>query len=458
MQATPPRPPDHLVDPNLLAPTKPKPKPPATEVVVVCKLCGTRMYAPLAKIGQTVRCHDCHTENPIKAPVDPTAGKRAAAQSTQPTLDDVEEFGLSDVSERPVYRPLVAARGDDAILAALEPPPPGFASPDGGRADAITSSATKSVPHSADDDDDGGAEVTLSAPVERIEIKPMVLTPTIHIEADPNAHLYDGRYDNDRLIGPGNFDRQTKDAWKKAPFLLGLVEFLFYPAALARWILYGLGLGVVLIVIQLAFALTFSNDPGAQLAAIFIDGFAGLATGLWLAPFAASLLAILEDTGNGMVEVENWPDWGIGDWFVKAFRVVVAAFVSGLPGIFTAVLLVSGGVTPLVAPLPVVASWTLLFPVVMYSSLVEDSLLAVYSIKTGQSIHRASEAWMLFYLYSVGLAIFGGAFATLALMPYFLTNMLGGAGLVTVAFIYCRVLGRLMWYCEEKATRLPETH
>jgi hypothetical protein len=97
-----------------------------------------------------------------------------------------------------------------------------------------------------------------------------------------------------------------------------------------------------------------------------------------------------------------------------------------------------------------------LFPIVMYSMLIEDSVLAVYSPKTVNSLQRASEAWMLVYLYSIGLAIFAGGFSTLAMWPNFLANLIGGAGLVTLAFVYSRVLGRLMWYGEEKVSKLLE--
>src|SRR5688572_26973882 len=58
----PPRP-DMLVDPTMVPPPKPKPKPKPTEVAVVCRLCGTRMHAPIAAAGQTLRCPDCHTVN-----------------------------------------------------------------------------------------------------------------------------------------------------------------------------------------------------------------------------------------------------------------------------------------------------------------------------------------------------------------------------------------------------------
>ena len=36
-------------------------------MAVVCSLCRTRLYAPLEKIGQTIKCPDCHSENVVPA-------------------------------------------------------------------------------------------------------------------------------------------------------------------------------------------------------------------------------------------------------------------------------------------------------------------------------------------------------------------------------------------------------
>jgi hypothetical protein len=487
------RAPDQLVDPNLLAPPKPKPKPKAQQITVVCKLCGTRMYAPLAKAGQTMQCPDCHSSVEIKAPAAP-----AAAKKTGPTLDDAVDIGLSEPVERPKYRPIVAPRDENAILGELEGadhppgwtppvlggPPPGEAPPAGlpSAASSGRSSVAQSPPpteeidlneiapqkptaaprHAAvsaastydhGEDEQPEAEITLEAPVERVEIKPELPKTYYQPDAD-EERLTSGRYHDDDLIGAGGVDRKSPDAWKKAPFLLGLFEFLLVPAALSRWVLYGLGAGGVIVLLQTAVRLTMSSGLGEQLGAIFVDGAAGLAVGLWLAPFAASLLAIIEDTANGRVEVESWPDWTIGDWFIRAFQVLVAAFVSGLPGIVAAILLAMGGMPVWAMPLPVVACWTVLFPIVMYSMLAENSMFAIYSSRTAASFQTAAEAWMLFWLYSVGLGIFGGGFATLAAWPgSLIANMIGGFGLVTVAFLYCRILGRLMWYSEQKGAK-----
>jgi hypothetical protein len=103
-----------------------------------------------------------------------------------------------------------------------------------------------------------------------------------------------------------------------------------------------------------------------------------------------------------------------------------------------------------------VASWTLLFPIVMFSMLAENSVLGVFSSRTRESFTIATEAWLLFYLYSGGLGFFGCVFAVLAGLAFWPLTMIGGFGVVTIAFLYFRLLGRLMWYCGQKGMRRAE--
>jgi hypothetical protein len=107
-------------------------------------------------------------------------------------------------------------------------------------------------------------------------------------------------------------------------------------------------------------------------------------------------------------------------------------------------------------PLPEVARWTLLFPVALFSMLAENSVLAVFSGRTRESFKIAGEAWLLFYLYSTGLGLLGGGVAMLGGIPFWPVTLIGGFGLVTTAFLYFRLLGRLMWYCDQKGVKFSQ--
>jgi hypothetical protein len=53
-------------------------------------------------------------------------------------------------------------------------------------------------------------------------------------------------------------------------------------------------------------------------------------------------------------------------------------------------------------------------------------------------------------MYSFGLLILAVAAGSLALSQNFMLCSLGAAGLVTLALLYARLLGRMMWYAGQK--------
>ena len=321
------------IDPLMLGPQPlPKPKVNRDEVAVVCYLCRTRMYAPIAQIGQTIKCPDCHSVNEVKAP------KELEKKKPGPTLDDAPDFGLNDPGDRPAYRPIVAPRGEYSALAEFDPAqrPAGWSHPS--RSDAEPATA---VARQADDDDDDHVEITIAAPVERIELKPEIkpLPPP-----DPDEDMYDGKYD-DGLIGD-HVDRSQPQAWKKAPLVIGILGFLFYTSTIPRLILYVVGLIFAICVFHTAVNYGSSEDLSEKVAAIFFSGLSVVSLGFWVASFAAVLLSIVQDTANGQDDVTSYPDWNIVDWIMTSAYFPAAAFVAGLPGSIFTVTLISIGLDP----------------------------------------------------------------------------------------------------------------
>jgi len=435
------------IDPLMLGP-QPRPKPPpATEVPVVCRLCGTRMYAPLEKIGQTIKCPDCHTDNEILGPKKPPPAKKPG-----PTLDDTPDFGLGEPGERPAYRPIVAPRGDYAELAEFDPSqrPPGWSRPERrARAEAAETAA----PTATAEEEEEQEEIIVSAPVERIELKPEIkpLPPP-----DPQDSLYDGKYD-DGLIGDWD-DRKKPDAWKRAPLTIGILSFPFQLNNLVRVILYSIGLAIVANVLRATIEWARSDDPSALVGAIFGCMVTAVGMGCLVASFAAVLLAIVQDTANGADEVSSYPDWNVGEWLVTSMYFPAAAFLAGLPGSFFTTALLGFGLDPrygaFAAVAPLVLSWIVLFPLVLYSMLAEASILAPYSAATYKSLQEVSEGWVFFYMYAALLGMLGGTALAFLASPTLLFSSIGSIGVVLVAVLYCRILGRLMWYASEKMARL----
>ena len=180
-------------------------------------------------------------------------------------------------------------------------------------------------------------------------------------------------------------------------------------------------------------------------------------------PFAATVLAIVQDTGNGSKEIDNWPSWDPTQWFFPALFVAAAVLISGLPGMFlttglSASTISSGGwesglfmVGMLSAPLPL--SWLVLLPIVLYSMLAENSIFAIFSKQTLASLRAAGEGWMLFYMFAAVLFLIAGALGSLIFLNNFLAITAGAVGLVILAFLYARLLGRLMWYGNQEVAK-----
>ncbi len=441
-----PRNPDNLVDPNLLAPLPPRVKEKPKDVAVVCNLCGTRIHVKLEKIGTEVKCPDCHSRNLVVGPKE-----EGAAKTKGPTLEGTENYGMSEVVERPKYRPLQAARGDYEVLSAMDPA-------------AIEQRLTvpeekprkkKLVAKPADDqggdEDEEHGELSLEAPIERAEAArdPRSILPQPEMAAeDP---LYDGRYD-DGLIGD-MVDPRSADAWKKAPLVYGIVDFLFRAGTILRWVMFAAMLTIIAELAKLGVAYAQAEDK-TQAVVLFVLWAGMPILAVWLFSFSAAFHAIVEATGNGDDEVATWPDWNVFGWFGPAMFVLLAAILSALPGGLIAAALAISLREPSVAifaiAAPVVLSMMLLFPFIYCSMLIEDHIFAFASAYTFRSLTIAGDAWMYFCMYSLGLVLLGtGAVSTL-IAPNFLFTAVGAAAAMALLIIYARLLGRLMWVAAQR--------
>jgi hypothetical protein len=443
---TRPTKPDTLVDPNLLPPPPPRAKPKPQQIAVVCKLCGTRTHAPLDKAGKEIKCPDCHSS--IAVPRPQTAAL-AKAKAPGPTLDDVEDFGLSQVIERPKYQPLVAPRGNEVELAGADSPKaasPGTAS----RPAPPRRVLVEPVDDEAAAEDD---EVVLEPPAERPDLvrDPRSILPNPDLE--PPDPMYDGRYEGG-AIGDG-VDPRSPDAWKRAPLVYGILGFVLMPSTLLRLLFFGVWLGAVALVARLAIFYSQADD-NQQILALFVM-WGGIPMGAaWVFSFSSAIQAVVEATANGENEVTQWPDWNVFEWFAAARFVLVASFVAGLPGaIVGAATLAASMDDPAMAifgiAAPPVLSWLVLFPVIHYSMLVEDNMLAILSGQALRNLKAASDGWMFVYMYSFMISIAIAFTAGMLITGSFLVALLGGAGLVALLLLYARIVGRLMWYAGQQA-------
>jgi hypothetical protein len=298
------------------------------------------------------------------------------------------------------------------------------------------------------DEEHEGAEISLAPPVEVAEAARDPRTVLPRPEMEPEDPLYNGRYD-DGLIGDF-VDPRSPDAWKKAPLLYGIVEFLFFPSTLLRLVMFGLLLSAVGVLANMAIRAILEGG-----APMFIM-WAGIPLAFtWLLSFAAAFHTVVVATANGQNAIEEWPDWQIFEWLAPAMYTIVASALALVPGGLVAGLMtLATHSDPMMAAFAIAApplmSWLLLFPFVLHSMLAEDSVTAVASPIVINSLKTAADAWVIFYAYSMGIAFLLAGGLSLMAVSQFLITAVGAMATTAVVLLYARLLGRLMWYTSQK--------
>lgn len=426
------------------------------------------MHAKETQIGEKLRCPDCFTQVEIKAPkVGPPPAKKK-------TLDELEEFQLSEPGNRPAYKPMVEARGEYEELKLLDPdkPPRKEPSPPGATSTPVRSSETvdpmlnehllpgpiagplpkhpaTAVAQVEDDLDD--QEVVLSAPVERIEVRSEVKVP--NVPPPPRDERKEPTWNDDEWGFVS--DPRAMGAWKKSPFYVGIFSIFVDPQILLRVAAYSIGLSVVLALLARAAALA---DPANSqtLTAIFTFLTSGILGFLVLISFSPVLVAIAADTANGDDKVQSWPDWNVGEWILSACYVPVAGILAAMPGVLMACLFFAvGPEARWFAPFPPLVTFLALFPVLFSSILTENSLFYLISGKVIRSFRSHGDGWVTFYILSffvflfacLGIAMAEGG-VLLGGMGLFLTSFSSAVLFVLLLVLYIRLLGRLMWYTQ----------
>lgn len=447
---------------------------------MVCHVCGTRMYAKESQIGQTMRCPDCFTDVTIKAPkVGPPPPKKK-------TLDELEEFQLSEPSERPNYKPMIETRGEYAELQLLdtkaaprkEPAAPGSNTTSKPLPDtvdpmwnepllpaAIAAPQAAAVPIHAStaiipgDEDPDDQEVVLSAPVERIETKTEIKVP--NIPPPPKEERREQPTWNDDEWGFIADPRQA-GAWQKSPFFVGLLSVFLDLNLWLRVAAYSVGLAIVLSMIGQAAILSDPQSP-QTLKAIFTFLAAMILGFLILMSFSPCLLAIASDTANGDSKVRDWPDWNIGEWIFSALFIPFAAIVAVLPGGVLACMFGLAGHLWL-APFPVLVSFLLFFPIPFTSMVTESSPVYVVSGTVIRSLRSHGDGWISIYVLSFFIFMF--AAAGIAIMEagvsaggsvYIVLAAMAAPVYVLLGILYFRLLGRLMWYTQTRVRQNSPT-
>jgi hypothetical protein len=235
------------------------------------------------------------------------------------------------------------------------------------------------------------------------------------------------------------------------PLLTGVVSFLSHISAIARWLLLTLAVSVAAVLVISAIALS-SGGPIAQFGTVACLGCLGIVILPTLAYFAACCVAIVVDSANGADEITSWPELDFLVWLPRSFFVVDAVVYSGAPGLAWFWLLSLFGAPDWLRLSGEAISLFVLFPIVLLSMLDNNSLVNPFSRPVWESLSISRRHWMVFFgeaALLVGAAALGGWFFAWCGQS---TLLLAAAWLVVLVMVYCRLLGRLVWACQQPAS------
>ncbi|MBC8353447.1 MAG: hypothetical protein H8E66_15720 [Planctomycetes bacterium] len=367
------------------------------EFSIACSICGTRLDVNDSLIGKKVKCPDCHNPIAIRTP---RPDKRRTPVHASPSDEDDDDFGLGN------------------LPAAVATP-----SPYNSIANDLLAKAESEV-----------AQETPAASQPKRD-------PVLDSLQRAKESLDEA-------------DEHERPKLPDAPLRTGVMKFLIDPLSIARLLVLGLVLFVVLGAIQAAIV-SANEGPQSQFMSVLYRMFAIPVGAVFLTNLAVSLLGILQDTANGKDQIESWPDINFLDWLGDAFYMSSGLFIAVFPACFIAKLLNLAGAPDalfwLVSILGSAAGIIALFPFVLVSMLESGSPLAVVSTPIRRSLRLACGSWIVFTIMATLLVGVGLCLAAVRILwpDYAVMNFILAVLLIVVFALYFRLLGRLTWCCDE---------
>lgn len=470
-------------------------------IPLVCPLCGTRMYATKAQIGQTMVCPDCletvvvpersppkgPAERPVAEPESPPAAtvesEEGPAESHEP--DDAgegDEYRLSDAVELPRHRSVSQALGE---LIDRHATPEGQS--EGGDEERREPAASPAAqpPSSflvkcpvcdtmlnATEDEIG---TTMKCPdcfssiqIKRPPPKRPRVNPVAESEDKEEFKLSDPvpldiyrPTDKDaapRTLGEEALrDARLAQAERErggsdlplSPLWTGVFDFLADAAVMLRIVLTGVLLAITAKLGCKAVILMGAGDPGSQFFGI-VAGIAGLFLGAIAVSYAsANFLNVLQESAEGGKKIINWPENSLAEWVTESFAFLMAVFFAVIPGMLGALTFRAIVMRPEIAWLIVGFSAYAFFPITQLSILESTSLTNPASKPIVESLRDQFLLWCTFYIMTFFVAL-PVAVALSLLRPGHPTLGFIAVGLFVsfAAILYARLLGRLAWACQ----------
>ena len=232
------------------------------------------------------------------------------------------------------------------------------------------------------------------------------------------------------------------------PFLSGVFTFPFYqrvwPVILGMVISLSIALGLLKI--------AWDMQGGTALVAPFVIVIAGVTLILVSVPAMVCWLTVFENTAQGDDDAEYRPEGGLFAFIDRAGDIgylVLAISLSCMPGMLLGRLFdLSTEYLPWL-----VLGASLVFPVLLLSMMETASAFGIYSKPIWFSVFQAPGKWFKFYFFSTILVVLACAcfmgiawLAPLELSPRVVAGAIALVyGMITLATVYFRLLGRLAW-------------
>lgn len=440
-------------------------KPPGFRVQ--CFRCGSLLYAKLDQVGSTLKCHDCHSENIVKPPRQEDLQKA----DDGPTLDDAEDFALSPTFERPKFAAIEIPRPPaDADENEFSNKPPPVKSTQSTNSPAVKTGVDAAMVElfSLHDAPTTGSATTTS-PANAAPFKPPPTSPpspALHPPSalppigstpskPPRIRMHAESYGDELWSAPTDTSRP---AFERGPFVVGIVEFLFYPGTLVRWLTLVALASLPIAVLEMTSATVGefgSLFSGSAVTLLFFAAVLGIP---WLAVFGAHAMAIVADTGSGRDAIEEWP---LGGFIPRGNLLYLPiSFVAGmLPGLLVfALYYLSREAASIRGPLMLLVSAMLFTPLAWLPMLLEKSLQGPFHSQTfWQSFRFSGDGWFVFYFEVLLLCLIAAGGMSLWSYGSVILAPLSALLLVTPLILYFRLVGRMLWYIDPNmAPPLPE--
>lgn len=425
---------------------------PMQQVLVLCRVCQTRMYAFAKDIGRKLKCPDCGALSAVPPPPKLVAKKQPKAlEGEQYEVWSADDAPLpSEIAKQQQKLAPVSCWLCNTLMYAREDQiGQELVCPDcGSRSRVLPPGKQESTPFALKQ---GYAVLPTSGPREA----PQVIDPEVHRKIyekerqrlDPNLAI-DGKKRKRRIL-VDEFGRPVPPRW---PLVRGVWTFPFYSSTITQWVALAGGLILCLMLLEGAVSIITGGiggmDGGGAISSMCFLAAGSILLCLWFFIASACWLTILTDSSEGLDVIERWPSFNPTEHIMDSFYILMPGVISALPGWAISAL---PGLNLLPAPLFVAGSVLLFFPVFLLSTLDESSPVGIFSAKVLKSFFHLPGSAILLFVESILLA--GVALTPLVAAEmhsdlwYWALPVLGMA----VSFAYFRLLGRYGW-CLGQAT------